>query len=200
MYNEVIKMLIRKLGAIPEILVIKYLMVVYETTENMAKQSIHSAYRSRIAYPSKKGYMMRYPNMNITSAHEKKAKSLSVAISLAKGKQSDFEFNCTDYPWQIRFTINANQEGNSGNCLLVQICCINRNMEHVDSMLIAGTPVAMEDRAFIKRIAVVDEDASTELIKKAGFTLICSVNENYKVDIIEKRSGLSAWSDVPESR
>lgn len=186
MYNEVIKKLLRKIEVLPEVLVVMYLVKAYGLTENMARQAIFSACRSRVCY--KKGNdIMRVPYLEPNSDLRKKALAFRLVIEFLP----DSEDYMVGYsPWIISFA-----KGNN----FVQICTIDTNMEFVSSRMIAEKPIPATEREYIKRIAIVQPGCDLSKIKKAGFTYFCQVDENYGLKIIAKNADIQdAWSDVPE--
>ena len=186
MYNEVIKKLLHKIEVLPENIVVMYLMKAYGLSENMARQAIYAACRSRACY--KKGdCIARLPYIETDSTLRKKAAAFRLVIEFLPDSQ---DFNVGYSPWLVSFL-----RGNN----LVQVCYIERNMELISSMMIAEKAVPQEERASIKRIAIVEEGCDITKIKNAGFAYFCTVDANFSLRIIAKNSDIeSAWADVPE--
>ena len=65
-------------------------------------------------------------------------------------------------------------------------------------MMIAAKPVPLEDRPSIKRIAIVEPGCRLEQIKAAGISHFCTVDEDFKLQIVKKTNPEEAWNDVPE--
>ena len=156
MYNEVIKKLLHKIEILPENLVVMYLMKAYGLSENMARQAVYSACRNRTCY--KKGdYLARLPYIETDSSLMKKAAAFRLVIEFLPDSQ---DFNVGYSPWLVSFL-----RGNN----LVQVCYIERNMELVSSMMIAEKAVPKDERASIKRIAIIENGSDIAKVKSAGF-------------------------------
>lgn len=83
MYNEVIKKLLQKIEALPEKLVVMYLMKVYKLSQPMALQAVYAAYKSRVAY-QKGGYAVRNPHVEINSALRHKGTAFRVCWNFSQ--------------------------------------------------------------------------------------------------------------------
>ena len=152
MYNEVIKKLLHKIEILPENLVVMYLMKAYGLSENMARQAVYSACRNRTCY--KKGdYLARLPYIETDSSLMKKAAAFRLVIEFLPDSQ---DFNVGYSPWLVSFL-----RGNN----LVQVCYIERNMELVSSMMIAEKAVPKDERASIKRIAIIENGSDIAKVK-----------------------------------
>lgn len=186
MYNEAIKSLLRKIEVIPEALVVMYLMKAYGLTENMARQAVFAACRNRVCY--KKGdNLARLPYLESDSALMKKALAFRLVIEFLPDSQ---DFNVGSSPWVVSFL-----RGNN----LVQVCIIERDMEYVSSRMMAEKPIPVEERAGIKRIAILENGCDISKIRKAGYTYFCQVDSDYGLKIIQKNNNIEdAWADVPE--
>lgn len=187
MYNEVIKKLLRKIEILPEKLIVMYLMKAFGLSENMARQAVYAACRSRSCY--KKGdFIVRLPYIESDSSLVKKAAAFRLVIEFLPDSQ---DFSVGYSPWLVSFLCRNN---------LVQVCYIERNMELVSSIMIAEKAVPEDERKAIKRIAIVESGCDINKIKSAGFTYFCTVDTDFSLEIIAKNSDLeSAWADVPKS-
>lgn len=185
MYNEVIRKLLQKIEALPEKLVVLYLMKMHNLSQPMAVQALYAAYKSRVAY-QKNGYLVRNPYVEINSALRNKAVAFRVLLEFLPESQ---EFICSMSPWILSF-----MKGN----LYVQVCRIENGMELSTSMMIAGKSVPAADRAAIKRIAIVEPGCHLEQIKAVGISHFCTVDDDFKLEIIKKTDPKEAWNDVPE--
>ena len=187
MYNEVIKKLLHKIEILPENLVVMYLMKAFGLSENMARQAVYAACRSRTCY--KKGeYLARLPYIETDSSLMKKAAAFRLVIEFLPDSQ---DFTVGYSPWLVSFL-----RGNN----LVQVCYIERNMELVSSMMIAEKAVPKDERTSIKRIAIVENGSNISKVKNAGFAYFCTVDTDFSLKIVAKNSDLeSAWADVPEN-
>lgn len=186
MYDEVIKKLLKKLDIIPEPLLVLYLMKVYKLSENMAHQSVYAACRNRTCYRVNGDNIARMSFIEMNSNYMKLAKAFRVLLEFMPSTQN---FVVASYPWLLAFSNGKN---------FVQICYIERDMELVSSMVIAEKPVPKEDRASMKRIAIIDAGCEVSKVKAAGFAYFCTVSDNYQLNIVAKADPMKAWNDVPE--
>ncbi len=188
MYNEVIKELLRKLQIVPEDLLVLYLRTMFPDvmTENLARQQIYSACRSRIAF--KKGnYIAISRFVEPDSSADKLAKAFRIAIHFLPESRT---FVKASSPWLLSFPKGSN---------LIQVCYIENGMEFVTSKMIAEKPVPLSDREEIKRIAIIENVANLEKIKAAGFVNFCTVENDFVTfKIAAKCAPEEAWADVPE--
>lgn len=187
MYNDVIKKLLHKIEILPETLVIMYLEKAYGLSENMARQAIFAACKSRICY--KVGdCIQRLPYLESNSELRKKALAFRLVIEFLPDSE---DFSVGYSPWLVSF-LRSNH--------LVQVCIIERNMELVSSRMIADKPVPADERECFKRIAILEPGCDIRKIKKAGFAYFCEVNgQNYDLHILAKNADVKdAWADVPE--
>lgn len=186
MYNEVIKKLLHKIEILPENLVVMYLMKAFGLSENMARQAVYAACRSRTCY--KKGECLaRLPYIETDSTLLKKAAAFRLVIEFLPDSQ---DFNVGYSPWLVSFLRGGN---------LVQVCYIERNMELVSSMMIAEKSVPKDERELIKRIAIIENGCDIAKIKNAGFAYFCTVDDDFSLKIIAKMPDIeSAWADVSE--
>lgn len=188
-HSEAIRSLIKKTAPIAVEVVRLYLIKKFNIPMNskISEQAIHAAERDGYCF-IKDGFVCLDRNTDITTHNRHMSKALRVALEIEPSGESLLIGN---NPGLISFVKNGK---------FVQICVIEPDMEYAMSSLLAATPVPKDERASIRRIAIVETGSKVDRIKAAGITTYCRVNDAYGLSIDKSDASEEAWADVPESK
>lgn len=214
MYNDIIKKLLRKLGAAPECLILKILVEVYGESESTAANALYDAYRKKIIYKQQSNaidFAVWHPDFKIVPKCHKVASALSTAISLLPDSEnlfSDFEFILADYPYEIAFILpipddEDDAEDSLGQNTLVRIIYCEKGDLFSTGYLLQSLSIPKNVRDFIYQIAIVPMDVdfdALEYLKRKGIALVCQTNDvTAQVFVIQDYSeDEDLWEDIPE--
>lgn len=185
MYNEVIKTIIRTMQILPRKLLIMYLMKKCHISESVASNAVHAAWRNRDVWLLDGDFIGIKRRMEFDSEAKKRAKAFRVYLEFIDSSNG---LTISGFPWAISFNSGSN---------FVQVGVIDRDMELATSMTIKEKPVAKEDRAYIRRIAILEAGCNITKIKKVGFIYFCSVSDDYTLKIIQRSDENTMWDDMP---
>lgn len=117
---------------------------------------------------------------------ESMQKTFRVAVELMDEQQ---EIMRTTFPFEYH-VINKNK--------LYEIAYLYNGQETPISLAIGARYVEEENRATVRRIAVVDYGAELSYIKRVGFSKIVRVTPSNDIEIVEAIPQSEAWLDMNE--
>lgn len=186
MYYTQIAGILKKLDAVRIDILQNYLVASLDISEVTARQTVHASIRNRTCYASEDGqYALRLKGIDID--HLTQNRNIAFLFILRYLPHSDV-FTTAEPPWTLVFTMSG---------VLVQVAVIEPDTEVANSLYICTQPIPDDERAFIRRVAIVKRPSSAGLLKKAGFTHIIYSNPDWELELVKRVPFDEAWGDVP---
>lgn len=189
MYTDEIRALLdTQIPAVPYCLLVDYLRRRFNLSEYAAQEAIYAAARAR-QVTQKDNFVVRGDWVNVGSNAVINGKAFAVALEFMP---ESIRFTKAPAPWVYNWVAGGR---------LCQVAVINRGEEFAHSKIATQQPVPAEEREIYKRILVVEKGVNINNLQKAGYEIICEVdeNDNYNINILKTIPAKEAWADVKEA-
>lgn len=122
-----------------------------------------------------------------TCLNENDKELLKCLTVVANSAPYSDNFCLSNYPWNLMFVVEKIENGEQLPSILYQVTTLNENNINAKQMLIASNfNVEEEDRKYLKRVAVIDDESIVNQIRYLGFNFIIKIVED-KMVIVERR-------------
>lgn len=188
--QEAIQEMFRELiTVVPISTAIIYLRKMFpEMTEETAINALNrTIFDLQCNYDKENGIISMYKGPSVSKLRmESTQKAFRVAVELMDEKQ---EIMHTAFPFEYH-VVNKNK--------LYEIAYLYNGQETPLSLAIGSRYVEEENRATVRRIAVVDYGVDPSYIKRVGFSKIVRVTPSNDIEIVKAIPQTEAWLDMNE--
>lgn len=186
--DEIKRLLDNQIKVVPYVLLVDYLKKNFPLSQYAAEEAVYAAARAQAV--TKDGeYIVRNKFIKPDGMTVANAKAFAVVLEYMPEATS---FCVGTVPWRYAFVRRGK---------LYQVGYIKAGDEFAQSNMLAMKPVTLEDRENYCRILVVEPNVDVSKIRAAGYSFICTVDENdsYNIQIVKKIPQEEAWADVPKA-